>query len=89
MDDHQDLLVQAAARLYTLGVDLEGAKAELRRLVQAGVSYSSPEMRRACEECEALDAQWKALEEEYLALRREREAEHEKLERLLKIPEEE
>ena len=74
MSGSRDLLVQAAARLYTLGVDLECAKEELRRLVETGESYSSPKMREACEACEALHAQWKALEQEYLALRRERAA---------------
>ena len=79
----QDLLVQAAARLYTLGVDLEGAKAELRRLTGEGVSFSSGEMRRACEACEEMETQWKALEQEYLALRRERAQRQNDMEQLL------
>lgn len=71
MNGDTDLLIQSAARLYTLGVDLEAARAELRRLVDMGVPYDAPAMREACENCEALQAQWKALEQEHLSLREE------------------
>lgn len=67
----QDLLLQSAARLYTLGVDLEGARERLRRMVAEGISYQSPEMLLAYHEFAALETQWNTLEQEYCALRGE------------------
>lgn len=69
MYTEKDLLLQSAARLYTLGVDLEGAREELRRLVEAKVPYESPQMLAALQNFQELDAQWKELEHQYLKLK--------------------
>lgn len=71
MYTEKDLLLQSAARLYTLGVDLEGAREELRRLVAAKVPYDAPEMKAALENFQGIDAQWKELERQHLELRKE------------------
>lgn len=71
MDYKKDLLLRSAARLYSLGIEVEAAREQLRKLVQQGVPYDSPEMRKALEDYQALDRQWKALEQEYLKLRGE------------------
>ncbi len=71
MDARKELLLASAARLYSMGVDLEAAREKLRQLVEQGVSYESEEMLRAYEAFTALDRQWKSLEREHLALRDE------------------
>lgn len=45
MDAQKDLLIKSAAGLYSLGVDWEMARKDLRKLVEQGVSYHSREMR--------------------------------------------
>ena len=71
MDYRKDLLLASAARLYSLGVDLEAARERLRELVERGVSYESPEIKTAYEEFATLDKQWKELERQHLDLREE------------------
>ncbi len=71
MDFKKDLLLRSAARLYSLGIEVEAAREQLRKLVQQGVPYDSPEMRKALEEFRKLDQQWKALEQEHLQLKAE------------------
>ena len=71
MDYKKDLLLRSAARLYSLGIEVVAAREQLRKLVQQGVPYDSPEMRKALEEFQELDQQWKALEQEHLQLRAE------------------
>ena len=71
MDFKKDLLLRSAARLYSLGVELEGAKDRIRKLVDAGTDYSSPEMLEAVEEYTKLKEQWEKLEQEHLKLRNE------------------
>ena len=71
MDNEKDLLIASAARLYSMGVDLEAARDRLRQLVEQGVSYSSDEMKQAVRDFKALDEQWKELEREHLKLRDE------------------
>ena len=71
MDYKKDLLLRSAARLYSLGIEVEGARQSLRELVDQGVPYTSPEMRKSLEEYQELDKQWKALEKEYIMLRGE------------------
>ena len=50
MDNRKDLLLASSARLYSLGVDLEGARERLKRLVEQGVPYDSDEMMQAYQE---------------------------------------
>lgn len=69
MDNEKDLLIASAARLYSMGIDLEAARDRLRQLVEQGVSYNSDEMRRAVQDFKELDRQWKELEKEHLKLR--------------------
>ena len=68
MDQQKDLLLASAARLYSLGMDLEAARERLRQLVAQG---TSEDMRRALREFQDLERQWKDLEREYLDLRGE------------------
>ena len=71
MDIRKDLLLKSAARLYSLGVDLEMTRDKLKKLVDQGVPYDSKEMKDAYREFSELDAQWKELEKQHLALRDE------------------
>ena len=71
MDYRKDLLLASAARLYSMGVDLEAARAKLKELVEQGVPYDSDEMKQAYQDFKALEQQWKALERQHLELRDE------------------
>lgn len=71
MDYRKDLLLASAARLYSMGVDLEAARAKLKELVEQGVPYDSDEMKRAYQDFKELEQQWKALERQHLELRDE------------------
>lgn len=71
MPTRHDLLIRSAARLYSLGVDVEGAREKLRELVNKKVSYESPEMRETLRNFQELNVQFKSLEQDYLALRGE------------------
>ena len=71
MDYRKDLLLASAARLYSLGVDLEAARAKLKELVEQGVAYESDEMEQAYQVFMELEQQWKALEQQHLELRDE------------------
>ena len=71
MDNQKDLLLASAARLYSLGVDLEGARARLKELVERGVSYDADEMKRAYQNFKELERQWQAMEQQHLELRNE------------------
>lgn len=67
----KDLLLASAARLYSLGVDLEAARERLRQLVEQGVSYKSIEMQEAYRDFKELEQQWNTLEKAHLELRDE------------------
>ena len=71
MDNEKDLLLASAARLYSMGIDLEAARDRLRQLVDQGVPYNSDEMKQAVQDFRELDQQWKELEREHLRLRDE------------------
>ena len=71
MDYRKDLLLASAARLYSLGVDLEAARAKLKELVEQGIPYDSDEMKQAYQAFMELEQQWKALEQQHLELRDE------------------
>ncbi len=66
-----ELLLASAARLYTLGLDLEGARETLRTCVEEGMSCDLPEVRRAYAEFCLLRSQFDALERQFLELRDE------------------
>ena len=69
MDMKKDLLLRSAARLYSLGIEVESARQRLRDLVDQGAAYTSPEMQEALEDYQELDRQWKELEQEFLRLK--------------------
>ena len=69
MDNEKDLLIASAARLYSMGIDLEAARDRLRQLVEQGVPYNSVEMKQAVSDFMELDRQWKELEKQHLELR--------------------
>ena len=71
MDNEKDLLIASAARLYSMGIDLEAARDRLRQLVEQGVPYNSDEMKQAVSDFKELDRQWKELEKQHLKLRDE------------------
>ena len=71
MDARNDLLLKSAARLYSVGVDLEMARDKLKKLVEQGVPYDSAEMRDAYKEFSELDKLWKEMEKQHLELRDE------------------
>lgn len=69
MDFRKDLLLASAARLYSMGVDLESARERLKILVEQGVGYDSDEMKRAYKDFKELELQWKTLEQQHIELR--------------------
>lgn len=71
MSTEKELLMMSGARLYSLGVDLEGAREELRRLVEDGVPYEAPQMAQALQNFKEIEYQWKTLEAEHVKLRDE------------------
>lgn len=71
MSRKKQQLVQTAARLYTLGVELEGTRQHLKALTLAGRSKDSAEIQEAAERFQALHEQWTELERQYLSLREE------------------
>jgi len=66
--DARRLLLLSAARLYSLGVDLEGAREDVRRLA---ASPGTPGLREAAAAFLELREQWRAAEAEHLRLRDE------------------
>lgn len=71
MDYRKNLLLASAARLYSMGVDLEAARAKLKELVERGVPYDSDQMKQAYQNFKELEQQWKALDRQHLELRDE------------------
>lgn len=71
MNSDKELLIMSAARLYSVGVDLEAARARLKELVDRGVSYSDERMIKAYNDYNELKAQWDNLEKQHLELRNE------------------
>ena len=71
MNSDKELLIMSAARLYSVGVDLEAARARLKELVDQDVSYSDERMIKAYNDFNELKAQWDSLEKQHLELRNE------------------
>ena len=71
MNSDKELLIMSAARLYSVGVDLEAARARLKELVDQGVTYSDERMLKAYNDFNELKAQWDNLEKQHLELRNE------------------
>ena len=68
MDYKKELLLKSAARLYSLGFDLEAAKEQIHKLVADGVGYDTAEMAKAVREYTEIKELWDNLEKEHLAL---------------------
>lgn len=71
MDGRLDLLLMSAARLYSLGVDLEAAREQLNQLAVRGVSCGAPEMPEANRDLEQLALLRQELERQHQELREE------------------
>jgi len=71
MDNRKALLLASAARLYSLGIDLDSARDRLRKLVEQSVSFDSEGIRQAYQDFKELEQQWEGLEKQYLELREE------------------
>lgn len=71
MDARKNLLLRSAARLYSLGLDLEAAKERVRKLAADGTGYDAPEMVQAAQEYTELKELWDNLEHEHLKLKHE------------------
>ena len=71
MNSDKELLIMSAARLYSVGVDLEAARARLKELVDQGVTYSDERIIKAYNDFNELKAQWDNLEKQHLELRNE------------------
>jgi hypothetical protein len=71
VDYRKKLLLLSAARLYSVGGELELARDRLRVLVEQNVPFDALEMREAYDEFRELESQWNDLEAQHLALRAE------------------
>lgn len=71
MDSKNDLLLKSAARLYSLGIELDAARDRLRQLVERGVPYESEEMASAYRDFTELEALWTGMEQQHQELRDE------------------
>lgn len=71
MDKRKELLLKSGARLYSLGIDLEGTRAHIRKLLENGAGYDAPEMAQAVQEYTELKGVWDNLEAEHLKLKQE------------------
>ena len=68
MNEEKDLLLASAARLYSLGVDVEAAREHLRELVKQGVPQDSEAMRTEYQTFTEWNEQWKAMEQVHISL---------------------
>ncbi len=68
MQTESELLILSAARLYSIGLDLDGAREALRSCVNNGVRFDSPLMIKAYENFRLLKEQFDALEREHIIL---------------------
>jgi len=63
------LLLMQATKLATLGVTVERERSNLKKLVERGVPYDSPEMVTALQRFQKVDTEWKLLEAKHLELK--------------------
>lgn len=71
MDTRKELLLRSAARLYSLGLDLDASKERIRKQFDGGVGYDAPEMVQAVQEYTEMKELWDSLEAEHLKLKYE------------------
>lgn len=58
-------MIRTAAKLYTLGIEVEKARTELKRLVECDTPYESAVMVEAYQNFKQLNDAWTSLEIEY------------------------
>ena len=63
------LLIYQATRLTALGVRVERARNNLKKLVDEGVPYDDTRMIKAVEYFNRLEKEWKCLEAEHIKLK--------------------
>ncbi len=73
MEQTNDLLLRTAARLYSVGIEVEAAREHLKQLVREGVSYEDARMNLALEEYQTLFSLWSGLETQYLEMKKQLE----------------
>lgn len=71
MNLKKEMLIKSAARLYSIGVEVEGAKERIRKLVDMGTPYDSQEMIHAVKDYTELKSQWEELERQHVNFRDE------------------
>lgn len=69
MDTKKELLL-LGQELACIGIAHETARRALEALILQGASASSAEMQQAVQRFQAVDAEWKKVEREYLEVRR-------------------
>lgn len=69
MREETESLLESAARLCRVGLDLEEAKKNFRKMVEAEVPYHAPEMLDVYIEVCRLEFLWMELEEKHLHLK--------------------
>ena len=63
-----DLLLASAARLYSIGVDLDASREELAALVRSGLPLTAPRVLDSCRRFSDLNSMWQRLESEHTDL---------------------
>lgn len=71
MDQKHRKLISLGQKLYQAGLVVESARADVRRLNEAGLAYDSREMTDAVLCYQEKEAKFRQLEQEYLQLRAE------------------
>ncbi|MBQ6757196.1 MAG: hypothetical protein IJP43_09680 [Oscillospiraceae bacterium] len=71
MSIDKELLIMSGARLYSIGVEVEAARAKLKELVDSGVPYTDERVLKALEEYKELKEKWDNLEQQHLEMRDE------------------
>ena len=70
MSTDKELLILSGARLYSIGVEVEAARAKLKELVDSGVPYTDERIIEALKEYKNLKSKWDNLEAQHLELRK-------------------
>ena len=66
MSTDKELLILSGARLYSIGVEVEAARAKLKELVDSGVPYTDERIIEALKEYKNLKSKWDNLEAQHL-----------------------
>lgn len=69
--EEQRTLIKQAVRLTALGYEVEAARLKVKKLSENTGGSSFYEKMKAVQDFQALDSEWKRLEQEYLRYRRQ------------------